>query len=73
MCLVFGRRKRFEQGLRMLLVCTVLYSGMILTGCAGGLGTSSTTTSQSQSYQVTITGTSGSLHSSTIVTLIVKQ
>jgi hypothetical protein len=72
MCLFAGgKRKRFAQVLQMLVVCAVLTSGMILTGCAGGLGVASTQT-QSQNYTVTVKGTSGSVQSSTTINLSVQ-
>ena len=72
MCLFAGgKRKRFAQLLQAFVVCAVLASGMILTGCAGGLGVASTQT-QSQNYTVTIKGTSGSVQSSTTINLSVQ-
>jgi len=72
MCLVAGgKRKRFAQVLQALVVCAVLASGMVLTGCAGGLGVASTQTN-SQKYTITINGTSGSTQSSTTVSLTVQ-
>lgn len=72
MCLVAGgKRKRFAQVLQALVVCAVLASGMVLTGCAGGLGVASTQTN-SQNYTITINGTSGSTQSSTTVSLTVQ-
>lgn len=72
MCLFAGgKRKRFAQLLQAFVVCAVLTSAMILTGCAGGLGVASTQT-QSQNYTVTITGTSASVQSSTTINLSVQ-
>jgi hypothetical protein len=72
MCLFAGgKRKRLAQILQMLVVCAVLTSSLILTGCAGGLGVASTQT-QSQNYTVTIKGTSGSAQSSTTINLSVQ-
>jgi len=72
MCLFAGgKRKHLAQILQMLVVGAVLASGMMLTGCAGGLGVASTQT-QSQNYTVTIKGTSGSAQSSTTINLSVQ-
>jgi hypothetical protein len=72
MCFILGKRKRLGHSLQILVVGLCLGSGLMLTGCAGGLGTTSQQQPQSQSYDVTITGTSAGLHSSTTVTLVVQ-
>ncbi len=72
MCLFAGgKRKRFAQMLQVLVIGAVLAGGMIMTGCAGGLGVASTQ-NKSQNYSINITGTSGSAQSSTTINLTVQ-
>ena len=67
-CLVAGTRKRLGKALPVLVAGLVLTGGtLMLTGCNGGFAGA-----QSQSYVLTVTGTSGSLHASTTVTLVVQ-
>jgi hypothetical protein len=72
MCLAAGSRKRQLKSLMIaLILVTAMGSTMMLTACGGGLGISAPATSQ-HSYDVTVTGTSGSLHASTTVTVITQ-
>jgi hypothetical protein len=69
LCLVTSRRKRFARAMRVLLAVVALVGGtLMLTACNGGFAGSSS----AQSFVITVTGTSGSQHISTTVTLIVK-
>lgn len=67
LCVMAGQRKRMAGSGRMLLLMTMLAGGTsLLTGCNGGFA------GTSQSFPITITGTSGSQHAGTTVILIVK-
>jgi hypothetical protein len=71
-----GAAKRFDRRKATRICWTLLLmlgSATFLVGCGGGtVGSSTSTTSQPQSYSITVVGTSGSLTSSTIVTLTVE-
>ena len=70
MVLVTGAKQNGRRGLlAAIALLVVTASTLTLSGCGGGWGPPA---SQSHTYVVTITGTSGSLHPSTTVTLIVK-
>jgi Bacterial Ig-like domain (group 3)/FG-GAP-like repeat len=72
MCLAAGSRKRQLKSLAIaLILVAAMGSTMMLTACGGGLGISAPATMQ-HSYDVTVTGTSGSLHASTTVTVITQ-
>jgi hypothetical protein len=63
-----GNRKRLAKSLPMLLALAVLTVGTLgLTACNGGFQGSN-----GNKYVITVTGTSGSQHASTTVTLIVQ-
>ena len=67
LCVMAGQRKRRARSGRMLLLMAMLAGGtLLLTGCNGGFAGSS------QSFPITVTGTSGTQHVSTTFTLIVK-
>jgi hypothetical protein len=66
-CVMAGPRKRMAKSGRMLLLMAMLAGvTLLLTGCNGGFAGSS------QSFPITVTGTSGTQHVSTTFTLIVK-
>jgi Bacterial Ig-like domain (group 3)/FG-GAP-like repeat len=68
-CLFAGKRKRLAKSLSVLMVLAILAGGtLMMTGCSG-LAEKRT---QAQSHVITIVGTSGALHASTTVTLIVQ-
>jgi uncharacterized membrane protein YgdD (TMEM256/DUF423 family) len=68
-CLFASKRKRLAKSLTMLLAFATLVGGtLMLTGCSG----IADKRAQSQNQVVTVTGTSGVLHASTTVTLIVQ-
>lgn len=68
LCVLAGQRKRLARSMSILLVVAALSgSTLMLTGCNGGFAGS-----PPQSFVITVTGTSGSQHVSTTVTLIVK-
>jgi hypothetical protein len=68
-CLVTSRRKRFAKSIPLLLAILALVGGtLMLTACNGGFAGSTS----AQSFVITVTGSSGSQHISTTVTLIVK-
>jgi len=71
MFLLAGKRKQFGRSVVMFLALLTMAGGTLtLTGCGGGWpGPPST---QGHTYVITVTGTSGSLHPSATVTLIVK-
>jgi hypothetical protein len=65
-----GNRKRLAKSLPMLLALAVLTVGTLgLTACNGGFQGSN---ANGNKYVITVTGTSGSQHASTTVTLIVQ-
>ena len=67
LCVVAGRRKRLARFLPiLLLVATLAGATFMLVGCNGGFP------APGQNVTITVTGTSGSQHVSTTVTLIVK-
>jgi hypothetical protein len=69
--LMGGKRKRLAKSLPMLLALVMLAATTFsLTGCSGGFA-GNTAQAQNHSYVITVTGTSGSQHASTTVTLIV--
>jgi Big-like domain-containing protein/VCBS repeat protein len=69
--LVFvGKRKHIGKSLAMvLLTISVVGGGLAMTGCNGGFVGKN---AHSQTYVITITGTSGNLHPSTSITLVVQ-
>jgi hypothetical protein len=68
-CLFARKRKRLAKSLPMLLAFAALAGGtLMLTGCSGFADKAP----QSKSHAVTIVGTSGTLHASTTVTLVVQ-
>ena len=70
LCFVASHRKRLAKSVAVLLVTLSLSGGVLMmTGCNGGFAGAPR---QSRSYVITITGTSGTLHPSTTITLIVK-
>jgi uncharacterized repeat protein (TIGR01451 family) len=65
-----GRRKHLRASLACMLTFAMLGAGMLIsTGCGGGF----TGARKSATYVITITGTSGAVHPSTTVTLIVHN
>ncbi len=67
LCVIAGQRKRLAGSVPLLLLIAMLAGGtLLLTGCNGGFA------GTSQSFPITITGTSGSQHVGTTVVLIVK-
>ncbi len=68
LCVMASRRKRLAKSIPILLmIATLAGASLMLTGCHGGFaGTSS------QSFPITVTGSSGVQHVSTTFTLIVK-
>jgi hypothetical protein len=75
--LPFMRRTRQgSRRLRLLCIAFALALGAAsfgaLLGCGGGSGNKSTTNPAAQTYNVTVTATSGTLSHSTLVTLTVK-
>lgn len=70
LCFLGGGRKRFGRSVAILLVLMSLAGATLtMTGCGGGFAGRPL---QSHTYVVTITGTSGSLHPSTTITLILQ-
>lgn len=68
MCLFMRKRKQLGKSWAMALACAALVCGMVaLPGC----GTTSSGP-KSQTVVVTVTGTSGLVHESTTITLILK-
>ena len=68
-CAFARKRKQLAKSLPILLAFATLAGGvLILTGCSGLAGKAP----QPESHVVTIVGTSGSLHASTTVTLVVQ-
>jgi hypothetical protein len=68
-CLISSGRKLGRKRLALLFAAAALVAGtLVMAGCQG-LGAPKT---QTQSYGITVTGTSGSLQSSTTVTVIVQ-
>jgi len=68
---VAGNRKRLGRSFAVLLVMAAVVGGAWwLTGCNGGFA--GKPAPQSRTYVITITGTSGNLHPSTTITLIVR-
>ena len=66
-CVMAGRRKRLARSMPILLmIATLAGATFMFTGCNGGFS------GPSQSVSITVTGTSGTQHVSTTVTLIVK-
>jgi hypothetical protein len=66
-----GNRKRLGMSMAAFLVMATLLGGTwMMTGCNGGFA--GKPGPQSRTYIITITGTSGSLHPSTNITLIVR-
>jgi hypothetical protein len=66
-----GKRKRIGKSAAMLLLAISIIGGaLMMTGCDGGFA--GKTAPQSHTYLITITGTSGNLHPSTTITLIVQ-
>jgi hypothetical protein len=64
-----GGRKRFAKSMPLLLAILALVGGtLMLPACNGGFAGSSS----AQNFVITVTGTSGSQHISTTVTLIVE-
>lgn len=71
---VFGSvlgRKRFSKTLALIFVLAGLgVTTSLLTGCSGGFA--NTPQTQPGNYAIVVTGTSGSFHASTTVTLVVQ-
>jgi hypothetical protein len=68
-----GSRKRAGHTVSMLIgLLTLTAATITLSGCGGGW-TGAGSGVQSHTYVITVTGTSGPLHPSTTVTLIVKE
>jgi hypothetical protein len=66
-----GNRKRLGKSMAAFLVMATLLGGAwMMTGCNGGFA--GKPGPQTRTYIITITGTSGSLHPSTTITLIVR-
>jgi len=64
-------RKRLSRGLLLVLLVAGLGTTiLLLTGCGGGFAASPST--RAGDYRITVTGTSGSFHTSTRVTLVVE-
>jgi uncharacterized repeat protein (TIGR01451 family) len=71
MIILAGNRKRLGKFLAAFLVMATLLGGAsMMTGCNGGFA--GKPGPQTRTYIITITGTSGSLHPSTTITLIVR-
>jgi hypothetical protein len=68
--------KRSSNGLRRLALIVMIVAGIgglsTLTGCGGGGGSSGSGGSQPQTYNITVTATSGTLSHSTTVALTVQ-
>lgn len=69
LALQFRRRPALRLASAMLIIAVISLGGLALAGCNGGFAGLSTPKGQ---YIVTITGTSGSLHPSTTVTVVVQ-
>jgi hypothetical protein len=70
-CLSCVRRKRWHTRFRRIAFFAVLvFAGMTTVGCSGGF--SGPPTTHPGQYVVTITGTSGSVHASTTVMVVVR-
>jgi hypothetical protein len=70
LCFLASGRKRLGKFVTILLMMVSLAGGTLtMTSCSGGFAGRPV---QSHSYAVTITGTSGTLHPSTTITLIVQ-
>jgi hypothetical protein len=69
-CFLASNRKRIGTSVAILLVMMSMLGGtLMMTGCGGGFAGAA---AQSHTYVITITGTSGTLHPSTTITLIVQ-
>ncbi len=69
-CIMVSQRKRLGRSAATFLVLISLAGGtLLMTGCDGGFAGKP---AQSHTYVITITGTSGALHPSTTITLIVQ-
>jgi sugar lactone lactonase YvrE len=66
---VFGRKRSSRQFALVLLLTSLGVTASVLTGCGGGFQNSQT---PAGNYTITVTGTSGSFHASTTVTLAVQ-
>jgi hypothetical protein len=64
----FGKKRMARFGLATATLAAVL---LVIAGCKGGLAGGSST--PSGNYVITITGTSGNLHASTTVTIVVSK
>jgi hypothetical protein len=68
---IAGNRKRLGKSIAVFLIMATLLGGAwMMTGCNGGFA--GKPGPQSRTYIITITGSSGSLHPSTTITLIVR-
>jgi len=65
-----GKRRRRNRAGRVLAPALLVPMTVLILGCGGGFSNGSKATPGS--YAVTITGTSGSLHASTTVTVVVQ-
>jgi hypothetical protein len=73
MCVLARKRKHLAKSLYILIAFATLAGGtLVLSGCSIGSASKPVVQPQSQTYVVTVTGTSGSQHASTTVTLIVQ-
>jgi hypothetical protein len=65
-----GKANKWTRGIAsLLLIAAGIAASASLSGCSGG---SSATTSQPQTYTITVSGTAGALSHSTFVTLTVN-
>jgi hypothetical protein len=64
----FGKKRMVRFGLATAACAAVLF---VIAGCNGGLAGGSST--PNGTYVITVTGTSGNLHASTTVTIVVTQ
>ncbi len=71
-CFLAKKRKSLPRYMYTLALLMILGGSLGLTGCAGGTGIGSVPTPQGQTYTVTITGNSGTLHRSTTISLTVQ-
>ncbi|MHB8215525.1 MAG: Ig-like domain repeat protein [Candidatus Sulfotelmatobacter sp.] len=67
---VRGRKHRSRQLALVMVLATLGVTASVLTSCGGGF--ENTPQTQAGSYTITVTGTSGSFHASTTVTLVVQ-
>lgn len=73
-CLIGSKHRRIRKALPIVLAMATLAGGtVLLTGCGGGAMSTTPPQSQSRSYTITVTGTSGSFTSTAAKFTLVVQ